>query len=158
MKRLINLIVAGDCLSTQCAKMKKRSRKDVRLLQVTRTQNQIHYMLSDIESDPLTAIGSIFSQVCDQWAKSLATMRSQSTLQETNISHPGKRKIIYKSALVNDMLVSWSVYKLAQLPYHAGPVNVNIQSGLKWCEFTHPGPNSLQKESYNLSSPRLFYL
>jgi len=31
------------------------------------------------------------------------------TLQETNISHLGKRKCILKSALVRDMLVSWRV-------------------------------------------------
>ena len=47
MKRLIDLIVVSGCVSTQCAKMKKRPRKEVRLLPVTRIQNQSHYMYSN---------------------------------------------------------------------------------------------------------------
>ena len=34
------------------------------------------------------------------------------TLQETNISHLGKRKIILKTPLVGDMLVPWRVYSM----------------------------------------------
>ena len=34
------------------------------------------------------------------------------TLQETNISHLRKRKIIFKSALLGDVLVSWRVYAM----------------------------------------------
>ena len=34
----------------------------------------------------------------------------EGTLQEPNISHRGKRKIIFKSALVGNILVPWRVY------------------------------------------------
>ena len=39
------------------------------------------------------------------------------TLQGTNISHLGKRKIIFKSALVGDMLVPRRVFQPAMLVY-----------------------------------------
>ena len=43
------------------------------------------------------------------------TKKSMVTLQGINISHLGKRKIIFKMAVLGDMLVSWrvplSVYK-----------------------------------------------
>ena len=38
-------------------------------------------------------------------------LSQKSTLQGTNISHLGRRKIIFKSALKGDMLVPWRVFK-----------------------------------------------
>jgi len=39
------------------------------------------------------------------------------TLQETNISHLGKRKIIFKTPVVGDMLVPWRVFISHMDPY-----------------------------------------
>ena len=40
----------------------------------------------------------------------LRSFQNKYTLQGINISHLGERKIIFKSALVGDMLVPWRVY------------------------------------------------
>ena len=42
------------------------------------------------------------------------------TLQEINISHLGKRKIIFKIPFLGDMLVPWRVYLLSTLPHTGG--------------------------------------
>ena len=40
-------------------------------------------------------------------------LRNADTLQGTNISHLGKRKIIFKTPFLGDMLVPWRVYPIS---------------------------------------------
>ena len=53
--------------------------------------------------------GHLVTCCASRTAKKIQRHVVESTLQGINISHLGKRKIIFKSALVGDMLVPWRV-------------------------------------------------
>ena len=55
-----------------------------------------------------------FANIGNKWAETTKLV----TLQEINISHLGKRKIIFKYALSRDMLIPWRVFSCGRNSSH----------------------------------------
>ena len=54
------------------------------------------------------------------------------TLQGSNISHLGKRKIIFKMPFFGDMLVPWRVYVFPVVSWNYGPTNYIFWGWMRW--------------------------
>ena len=58
----------------------------------------------------MAAMGIVHTDISKSCHVDLTIFSKEVTLQETNISHLGKRKIIFKTAVVGDMVVPRRVF------------------------------------------------
>ena len=83
-------------------------------------------------------IGRGWYRTTKTWIPNLLKLKTMLTLQGINISHLGKRKIIFKMPFLGDMLVSWRVYwlfkKNSSSPSKNKKTKKTIESCSIWCK------------------------
>ena len=102
-----SLIHSGQCIIRYESKP-KNSDLHINLVKISRSQPKINRSKKCRFVFPLSGLKQLFDVFFSP---------PSSTLQGTNISHLGKRKIIFKIPFLGDMLVPWRVFTMICGPF-----------------------------------------